>query len=144
MANPPPIRFEFRFTRSARADAAAEPRQRLARSGQPRQHVLQLRELDLQLAFVRARAPGKDVEDQLGAIDDAPAARLLEVARLPRRQLVVDDDEVRAGLVAGARDLLDLARADERGGSAPARSCTTRSTTLGARGLGEARQFVEL
>ena len=38
---------------------------------QARGHVLELCQFDLQLAFVRTRALGEDVEDQAGAIDDA-------------------------------------------------------------------------
>ncbi len=54
--DPAAIGFEFGFAGASRADAAAEPRQRGARADQPRQQVLQLRQLDLQLAFARARA----------------------------------------------------------------------------------------
>ena len=61
---------------------------------QPRQQVLQLRQLDLQLAFARPRAPGEDVENQLRAIDDLAADRLLDLPQLRRRQLVVEDDDV--------------------------------------------------
>ena len=57
---------------------------------------LQLRELDLQLAFPRARAPREDVENELGAIDDLPADLLFDVPQLRRRQLVVEDDDVDA------------------------------------------------
>ena len=64
------IGFELRFAGAARADAAAETRQRGAGSGEPRQQVVELRQLDLPLAFARARAARKDVEDQLRAIDD--------------------------------------------------------------------------
>ena len=39
--------FQLRFARSARADAAAQLRHRLAPSGKPRQHVLKLRQLHL-------------------------------------------------------------------------------------------------
>ena len=74
-----------------RADAAAEPRQRRAGADEPRQQVLQLRELDLQLAFARAGAPRKDVEDELRAIDDLSADLFLDLPQLRRRQLVVED-----------------------------------------------------
>ena len=57
---------------------------------------LQLRQLDLQLAFPRPRAPREDVEDELRAIDDLAVERLLEVAQLRRAQLVVEDDDVGA------------------------------------------------
>jgi hypothetical protein len=46
--------------------------------------VLQLRELDLELAFVAARALREDVEDQRVAIEHAAADQFLEVALLAR------------------------------------------------------------
>ena len=52
----------------------------VAGADQARQQVLQLRELDLQLAFARPRAPREDVEDELRAIDDLALEALLEVA----------------------------------------------------------------
>jgi hypothetical protein len=61
---------------------------------QARGHVLELGQLDLQLAFVRTRALGEDVEDQAGAVDDAALGELLEVALLHRRERVVDQDQV--------------------------------------------------
>ena len=57
MADPAAVGLELRFTRSAGADAAAQPRQRRAGADEARQKVLQLCELDLQLAFARPRAP---------------------------------------------------------------------------------------
>ncbi len=93
-ADAPAIGLELRFAGAPRADAAAEPRQRGARADQPRQQVLQLRELDLQLAFARPRAPREDVEDQLRAVDDLAADRLFDLPQLRRRQLVVEDDDV--------------------------------------------------
>jgi hypothetical protein len=44
--------------------------------------VLQLGQFDLQLAFVAARAQGKDVEDQAGAIDDPATPAPFQVALL--------------------------------------------------------------
>ena len=75
----PPVGFELGFAGAARADAAAEPRQRVAGADQPRQQVFQLRELDLQLAFARPRAAREDVENQLRAIDDLAADLLLDL-----------------------------------------------------------------
>ena len=48
-----------------------------ADADEPRHEVFQLRELDLQLAFARTRAPGEDVEDELRAIDDLAVERAL-------------------------------------------------------------------
>ena len=64
-----PIHLEFRLAGSARADAAAEARQRVARSDEVRRAMAQLRQLDLQLALTRARVLREDVED------DAPTGR---------------------------------------------------------------------
>jgi hypothetical protein len=44
--------------------------------------MVQLRELDSQLAFGAARTQREDVEDQAHAIDDAAFERSLEVALL--------------------------------------------------------------
>src|SRR5262249_12401393 len=63
MPDAPAIRFQLRFTRASRADAAAEPRERRRRANQTRQHVLQLRELDLQLPFSRSCAAREDIQD---------------------------------------------------------------------------------
>ena len=113
MSNPAPIGLELRFARPPCADAASQARQRGARSDEPRQQVLELRELDLQLAFPRSRAPREDVEDELRAIDDLAPHRLLEVAQLRRAQLVVEDDDVGAELVARRGQRLHLAAAEK-------------------------------
>ena len=62
--------------------------------GEPRQQVVELRQLHLQPALPRARAPREDVEDELRAVERLAADRLLDVALLRRRQLVVEDDHV--------------------------------------------------
>ena len=65
-----------------------------------REVVLELGELDLELALGRVGVVGEDVEDDRRAVDHRHAERLLEVALLARRQLVVAGDQVG---VAGAR-----------------------------------------
>ena len=69
-SNPAPIGFELGLAGPSRADAAAEPRERGTGPDQPRQQVLELRELDLQLPLAGAGPAREDVEDQLRAIDD--------------------------------------------------------------------------
>ncbi len=53
-----------------------------------------MRQLDLQLAFTSPGAAGKDVENELRAVDDPAIERVLEVALLGGREVVVDDHEV--------------------------------------------------
>ena len=126
-----------------RADAAAQPRQRLARADQPRQQVFQLRELDLQLAFARAGAPREDVENQLRAIDDLAIEALVQLAQLRRRQLVVEDDDVGVGFGRGLRQHVDLAAAEERGRVGLGTILQHAQDDAGARGLGEAGELFE-
>ena len=115
----------------------------VARPDQPRQQVLQLRELDLQLAFARPRAPREDVEDQLRAVDDLAADLLFDLPQLRRRQLVVEDDDVDVGLGARRGERLDLAGAEEgrRIGLRPLLQHAQHD--LGAGGLGQAGELVE-
>jgi hypothetical protein len=74
--------------------------------------VLQLRKLDLQLAFVRARALREDVEDQARAVDDAALGELFEVALLHRRERAVDEDQIRIERLPLLGELRGLAGAD--------------------------------
>jgi hypothetical protein len=46
--------------------------------------VLELRKLNLELAFVAARALGENIEDQAYAVHHAAAERTLQVALLDR------------------------------------------------------------
>ena len=54
----------------------------------------------------------EDVEDQPAAVDDLDVEQALERALLGRRQLVVGDEQVEAGLALGRDELLRLALAD--------------------------------
>src|SRR5687767_3246571 len=104
MTDAPPIRFELRFAGSSCADAAAETRERGVRPHETRHQVLELGELDLELAFARLRATREDVEDQLRAIDDLAIEDAFEVAQLRGAQLVVEDHDVGPDLVARCRE----------------------------------------
>ena len=59
-----------------------------------REVVLELRELDLELPLGAPRVLREDVEDQLGAVDDAGLERVLEGALLRRAELVVDEEHL--------------------------------------------------
>ena len=88
------------------------PRQVGPQPGQARQLVLELGELDLEPALVGLGVEREDVEDQPAAVDDLDLEQLLERALLGRRQLVVGDEHVEAGLALGRDELLGLALAD--------------------------------
>ncbi len=78
------IGFQLGFAGTAGPDAAAELRHLHAASCQPGQQVLQLRQLHLELALAGAGVAGKDVEDELRAVDDPHVELALQVALLRR------------------------------------------------------------
>ena len=82
LADQPAVGLELGFAGAAQADAAFLPLEVGPAPDQAGGHVLQLGELDLQLAFGAARALGEDVEDQAHAVDDPAFERALEVALL--------------------------------------------------------------
>ena len=73
----------------------------LPEAAHAREVVLELCELHLELALGRHRVLREDVEDQLRAVDDAQAERVLEPSLLPGLEVVVDDQRLGAGLPDG-------------------------------------------
>ena len=82
LLNAAAIGFKLGFSWSAGADAATELRHGFAAPGEAGEHVFELRQLHLQLAFAGAGVAGEDVEDQLGAVKHAAGKRGLKVAQL--------------------------------------------------------------
>jgi hypothetical protein len=141
------VRLELCLAGPAHADAAAELLEVRPHPRQPRQRVLELRELDLHLGFARSRAGGEDVEDELSPIDDARAQRLLDVVPLTRRELVVEDDQRRVLLAHHRLELLELALAQVRPRVRTVELLRELADDDGSRGVGEplelAQMFVE-
>ena len=114
VAHAPAIGLELRLAGAAPADAAHQARERdVGALGQPRQQVLELRELHLELAVGGARALREDVEDQLGAVDHAQLEPLGEVARLGRREVLIEDHQIDVALEGADHEVLEPARADQ-------------------------------
>src|SRR5581483_4587674 len=113
--NPPAVGFKLRLARSASADAAAELGHGFAPACQPRQQVLKLGELYLELTFPRPGVPGKDVEDELRAVENAAGKRSLQVAELRGRKIVIEEDEIGVSRSGDPGNLFHLAGADQRG-----------------------------
>ena len=97
------VGFELGLAGAARTYGGGSSRGGLAHevaphTGQPRQQVLVLRELDLELALARARPLGEDVEDEAGAVEDLDAQLLREHPQLRGRELVIEYGEVAGGV----------------------------------------------
>ena len=109
------VHFKLRFTRTPHADAPTLTLQVGPHASQAGHQMLQLRELDLELALVAARPKREDIEDQTDTVDHTQLEHTLEVALLGRRQGVIDEDELCAVRRCCQRDLFCLARPDEQG-----------------------------
>src|SRR6185369_14353860 len=70
LADAAAVDLELRLTGTARADAAAEAREVGPLSGEAGREILELGELDLQLALEAPRPLREDVEDERAPIDD--------------------------------------------------------------------------
>lgn len=110
------ICFQLRFTGTAQANAALLSFQVAPSADQTCQLMLDLRELDLQLAFGAARTQRKDIEDERGSIDHAAFEPLLEIALLNARERVIEDDEIGLRFRTPVRDLFDFTAASEQRG----------------------------
>ncbi len=106
------VHLELRFTRAARADAAALAREVRPHAREAREEVLELREFDLESAFAGAGALSEDVENELSAVEHLARGEFLEIAALRGREFVVENDGGRVLCPALAGDLLGLALAD--------------------------------
>ena len=108
----PAVFLKLLFARAADADPALVAGKVGPHPLEPRQGVLELRQLDLEVGLVRLGVGREDVEDDLGPVDDLDLERPFEVPRLPGAQVVVEDHQV--GLIGGDEFLqfLDLAGAD--------------------------------
>jgi hypothetical protein len=113
------------------------------RANEARSEILQLCELDLQLAFVTARALREDIEDQAGSVDDTSVKRTLKIALLRRRKRVVEDDDVDVVRLAREAQLLGLTAADEHGGIGTGTATGEGDSWMGTRALREQAEFFE-
>jgi hypothetical protein len=140
------VGLDLRLARSAGADAAdaaarAQPLEVRPEPTHAGHVVLELGELDLQLAVRRAGVDGEDVEDHGGAVDHRHPDLLLEVALLARAQLVVAGDDVGVCLLDELLELRRLARAEVEIGM---RLVAALDQLAHDRDAGRAQQLLEL
>lgn len=111
-----PVGFELRFTGSAGSDAASQPGHRGTAPGKAGKQVIELRQLHLQLPFSSSGPASEDIENQLGPVDHPAIEMALQIAKLSRGQLDVEDDQ-RSGVEADETfQFRNLPRSDESGG----------------------------
>ena len=84
-AEQPPISLQLSFARTTQTDAAFLSFEMGPAPHQPRRHVAQLRELDLQLALEGARTLSEDIENETRAVNHATFQRTFQIALLRGR-----------------------------------------------------------
>jgi len=114
-----------------------------APASQPRQHVVELRQFHLQPAFPGPRPEGKNVEDELGPIDDLDVELFFEVSLLRRRKILIENDGVRVVRCDGSREFTDFPEPMRVAASTLPRVWMTRSTTVAPRTVGKLRQLLQ-
>ena len=97
----PAVGFQLGFTGAARPDRRAPPGRRLAyqmgpHTGQTREQILILRQLNLEPAFTGPRSSCKNIQDQTGAVQHLDAEFLGKYPHLRRGQFVVKDGHITA------------------------------------------------
>jgi hypothetical protein len=117
LANTALLDLDLLLTKTtARSDSTSPPTDLTVvgiRPDQSWQQVMQTRRFDLQAALMGAGMLGKDLEDDLGPIEDARLDVQLQVALLSRAQVFVADDEVERTFQLHVAQRLDLAHSNE-------------------------------
>ena len=85
------VRFELCFPGTSAANASAQAREARSLTGETGEQIAKLRQLDLHLAFSAMRPLRKNVENQLGAIDDREVGDLRNGAQLRGGQILIED-----------------------------------------------------
>ncbi len=74
-----------------------------------------MRQFDLQLALVATRVSGKNIQNELRAIDDAAVGVFLDVSLLHRRKVAVENNQWSVFGVGFRENFIELAAAYEGG-----------------------------
>jgi hypothetical protein len=113
--NFPLIGFQLSLTWTAGTDAAAQLRHLDTASTQPRQQVLELRQLNLQLAFTSPSMFCKNVEDELGAVNYPRIDNFFDIPLLRGGEVVIEQQEIGRYRGRCTRDLFKFAFANQGG-----------------------------
>ena len=135
------VGFKLGFAGSAGADAAAKLRHLNAAPGKARQHVMQLRELHLQLAFTGARVARKNIENELSAVDHAALHDSFDIALLRGGEIVIEEKKIGVHRCGRAAISSSFPAPIKVAGSGRSRRCKISPTTLRS---GAARQRAQL
>ena len=138
------VGLDFAFARAAAGPRTAPlPFEVGPHTRKPGQHVLVIGQLHLRLGIGGLRPRHENIEDQARTVEDAARHRLFDIARLRRRQFVVEDRHVDLLLLAVAGDLLQFAGTDVDTGRRLRKPLREALHALDIGRLGQKLQFVE-
>ncbi|MDX6488687.1 MAG: succinyl-diaminopimelate desuccinylase [Gaiellaceae bacterium] len=147
----PAVGLELALTRATRPDARAERActsaqtlEVLPHAAHPREVVLELGQLDLQLSLGSDGVLGEDVEDQLRAVDDPRLQGVLEGPLLRGVEFAVHEQDLGAGLSIRTLQLVELAFSDIRPPVRMRPVLDEIADGLDHRGAGELMELAEL
>ena len=112
-------------------------------SGEARQQIFQLCQFHLQTPFRRTRAQSKNIEDQLGAVDDFDLNGGFEIPLLRRGECVIHDQHIRLMCFREFLQFLDFAVAKQSGRINRGSDLKYFSHNLCAGACSQLRQFAE-
>jgi hypothetical protein len=136
------VGFQLCLTRTARSNAAAQPRHLFAVAGQPRQQIAQLRQFHLHAALAGPGARSENVQDELSTVDDASTDRLFQVTLLRGRQVVIEYHYVGVHRSGFGRQFLHFALPDQRGRLRPGTRLDHAGPNSGSRGGSQIGKFL--
>ena len=110
------VGFQFGFARAFHADTASLALQMSVTAYQASRQMAQLRQLDLQPAFLSAGATGENRQNQPYPVQYAALEDFFQIAFLRGRKFVVEYDQIDAVCGNCFRQLRRLARADKQRG----------------------------
>ena len=140
----PAVGLELGFARTPEANATADTGQVGPHAREAREQILQLRELDLELGFVRTSPSREDVENDFRPVHHAHTQLALEIAALRGGELFVEDHQRGAGGLHLTPDLFHFPLADERGRTGGADVLHDAADDLGTGRVDEASQFFKM
>src|SRR5579859_6477246 len=104
--------------------------------------MLQLCQLDLQLAFARSSALGENVQNQRGAIQNLTIENLLQVSALGGGQFVIKDDRIDIRLATMQGKFVGFSFANKSAGAGSSQLLEALSHHLASSGSSQFGKFV--
>jgi hypothetical protein len=111
---------------------------------QPRAHVLELCELDLESRLGGSSPQREDVENQLGPVHDPNADPLLQSGALGRRKIFVEYDERRRTFSGEELELVGLSPSDIGGRVWRSETLNQRPGDFGSSRIDQLRQLFQM